>query len=134
MAKRGRGLILLRAWRMSSVQSAKVLTRNDRVLDVFTVVDSETKAAILDEQWVEVKAKVLAKLKRRRSVHAASADPLLMDQVRQHSHISFLPILHNSRELIFLLCEVFIARNWMYMPNWTCGALPCLNFYGSVFD
>ncbi|CAM6091089.1 unnamed protein product [Calypogeia fissa] len=64
-----------------SVKSAKVLTRNDRVLDVFTVVDSETKAALNDDQWFRVKEKVLTKLKRRRSIQAARTDPLLLDQV-----------------------------------------------------
>lgn len=64
-----------------SVQSAKVSTSNDRIRDIFSVVDSETKRAIPEEKWSMIKEKVLISLKHRKSQESKLEDPLLLDQV-----------------------------------------------------
>ncbi|KAG6545450.1 hypothetical protein Mapa_013050 [Marchantia paleacea] len=64
-----------------SVQSAKVSTSNDRIRDIFSVVDLQTKRAIPEDKWNMVKEKVLTRLKRRKSQESKLEDPLLLDQV-----------------------------------------------------
>ncbi|KAL3690522.1 hypothetical protein R1sor_016831 [Riccia sorocarpa] len=64
-----------------SVQSAKVITDQDRVRDIFAVVDSVTKTPIPEDKWQLIKDKVLTRLRRRESSNANTDDPLLLDQV-----------------------------------------------------
>ncbi|KAG0630638.1 hypothetical protein M758_1G193600 [Ceratodon purpureus] len=64
-----------------SVQSAQVLTKHDRVVDVFIVSDAETRSAIPEDRWPDIKEKIFAKLKRRNVLNTATGDPKLAEQV-----------------------------------------------------
>lgn len=66
----------------SSVQSAQLLSENNRVVDVFVVFDAETKAAIPEDRWPDIKEIIFAKLKRRINRNTAAGDPDLAEQVR----------------------------------------------------
>lgn len=64
-----------------SVQSAQLLSENNRVVDVFIVSDAESKAAIPEDRWPDISEKIFAKLKRRNVLNTASGDPNLAEQV-----------------------------------------------------
>ena len=66
---------------LNSVQSAQVLTKHDRVVDVFIVSDAETRSAIPEDRWPDIKEKIFAKLKRRNVLNTATGDPKLAEQV-----------------------------------------------------
>ncbi|KAG0580420.1 hypothetical protein KC19_4G171700 [Ceratodon purpureus] len=67
-----------------SVQSAQLLSENNRVVDVFVVSDAETKAAIPKDRWPDIKEMIFAKLKRRTVLNTAAGDPDLAE------HVTFL--------------------------------------------
>lgn len=66
-----------------------MLTKENRVVDVFIVSDAETKTAIPEDRWADIKEKIFAKLKRRNVLNTATGDPKLAEQVSS-SHDSFL--------------------------------------------
>lgn len=66
---------------LNSVQSAQLLSENNRVVDVFIVSDAESKAAIPEDRWPDISEKIFAKLKRRNVLNTASGDPNLAEQV-----------------------------------------------------
>lgn len=66
---------------LDSVQSAQLLSENNRVVDVFVVSDAETKAPIPEEKWPHIEQKIISKLKRRNVLNSTSGDPSLVEQV-----------------------------------------------------
>lgn len=79
-----------------------MLTKNNRIVDQFIVSDAETRAAIPEERWSDVKEKIFAKLKRRNVLNTASGDPTLVEHVRLPHDFLFrcdAEMLHFSNEL-----------------------------------
>lgn len=74
---------------LDSVQSAQLLSENNRVVDVFIVSDAETKAAIPEEKWPDIEEKIISKLKRRNVLNRATGDLNLVEQVSSF-HNSYL--------------------------------------------
>jgi UTP:GlnB (protein PII) uridylyltransferase len=66
---------------LNSVQSAQVLTKNNRVVDVFIVSDAEKKTTIPEDRWPDIKEKIFSKLKRRNVLNTATGDPKLAELV-----------------------------------------------------
>lgn len=91
---------------LDSVQSAQLLSENNRVVDVFVVSDAETKAAIPEEKWPDIKEMIFAKLKRRIFLNTAAGDPDLAEHVITF-YISCL-----ESYLRFLLIEFLKVGFW----------------------
>jgi len=64
-----------------SVESARLQSQNNRILDIFLVSDMESNTAIPENRWPYVKDRILAKLKRRKIVNTSHDDPKLVEQV-----------------------------------------------------
>lgn len=62
------------------MKSARVLSKNNRVVDEFVVMKTETKAAISENEWLSIKEKIIAKLKRRSALNTNDGDPQLLEQ------------------------------------------------------
>lgn len=65
---------------LSSVKSARVLSKNNRVVDEFVVMKTETKTAVSENEWLFIKEKIIAKLKRRSALNTPDGDPQLLEQ------------------------------------------------------
>jgi hypothetical protein len=63
------------------VESARLQSQNNRILDIFLVSDMESNTAIPENKWPYVKDRILAKLKRRKIVNTSHDDPKLVEQV-----------------------------------------------------
>jgi hypothetical protein len=72
----------------SSVESARLQSQNNRILDIFLVSDMESNTAIPENKWPYVKDRILAKLKRRKIVNTSHDDPKLVEQV--HKNITLI--------------------------------------------
>lgn len=71
-----------------SVESARLQSQNNRILDIFLVSDMESNTAIPENKWPFVKDRILAKLKRRKIVNTSHDDPKLVEQV--HKNITLI--------------------------------------------
>ena len=96
---------------LDSVQSAQLLSEKNRVVDVFVVSNTETKAAIPEDRWSDIKEMIFAKLKRRIVLNTAAGDPDLAELVRIF-HI--LVLIFKQK---FLLIEILKESFWEHI----CG-------------
>lgn len=62
------------------MKSARVLSKNSRVVDEFVVMKTETKTAVSENEWLFIKEKIIAKLKRRSALNTSDGDPQLLEQ------------------------------------------------------
>lgn len=66
------------------MKSARVLSKNSRVVDEFVVMKTETKTAVSEDEWPFIEEKITAKLKRRSALNTPHGDPQLLEQA---SHV-----------------------------------------------
>eukprot|EP00850_Spirogloea_muscicola_P015912 SM000126S26288 [mRNA] locus=s126:9904:18596:+ [translate_table: standard] len=72
---------LLKRVGLCSVQSARLMTQNNRVLDVFVVLDLDTDGAVAQDKWASVQDSIMKKLETRKLIATSKDDSRLTEQI-----------------------------------------------------
>jgi len=113
-----------------SVQSAQLLTKNNRVVDIFIVSDAETRAAIPEDRWPDIKEKIFAKLKRRNVLNAATGDPKLVEQVIKLLYSCF----ERYTEVLHFSCEMSNLSEKWFCKQPTEDVIKVIEYYDDWQD